>query len=311
MGNQGHCSEGYRRLCEYVWAGAIGKITETHSWTDRANGGAGPRPPTQPVPAGMHWDEWIGPAPYRDYHKDLHPHEWHGWYDFGNGSLGNMACHVMDGVYWALKIEHPDEHRAGRGVRRQRRALSHRHADPLGFPGPRRHAGREGLLVRRPYGGQPTRASDDPKAPKAKRGPAHPAAAAGGIAEEVSRREVRHQRHAVRGRERHHLHRHLRRQHAHRAQGENEGIARAAQVAAAAQEHSFGDFLAAVREGRSDTAAGFDYSTRLTEFMLLGNLAQLAGVGKRIEWDGPNMKVKNLPELNRHLQREYRKGWEV
>src|SRR6266480_5033278 len=107
MGNQGHCEEGYRRLCEYIWSGVIGKVTETHSWTDRANGGVGPRPPTLPVPAGLHWDSWIGPAPYRDYHSDLHPHEWHGWYDFGNGSIGNMGCHVLDGVYWALKIEHP------------------------------------------------------------------------------------------------------------------------------------------------------------------------------------------------------------
>jgi hypothetical protein len=63
MGNQGHCEEGYRRLCEFVWAGVVGNITETHSWTNRANGGVGPRPPTLPVPAGLHWDNWIGPAP--------------------------------------------------------------------------------------------------------------------------------------------------------------------------------------------------------------------------------------------------------
>ncbi|MCX5684161.1 MAG: Gfo/Idh/MocA family oxidoreductase, partial [Planctomycetota bacterium] len=107
MGNQGRSGEGYRRLCEFIWAGAIGNVTEVHCWTDRANGGAGPRPATEPVPAGMHWEEWIGPSPYRDFHKDLHPHEWHGWYDFGNGSLGNMACHVMDGVVWALKLQHP------------------------------------------------------------------------------------------------------------------------------------------------------------------------------------------------------------
>src|SRR5439155_19047226 len=107
MGNQGHCEEGYRLLCEYIWAGTIGKVTETHSWTDRANGGVGPRPAVQPVPAGMHWEEWIGPAPYRDYHDDLQPHEWHGWYDFGNGSIGNMGCHILDGVHWALKLEHP------------------------------------------------------------------------------------------------------------------------------------------------------------------------------------------------------------
>jgi hypothetical protein len=108
MGNQGHCQDGYRRLCEFIWAGVIGNVTETHSWTDRANGGIGPRPPQVPAPEGLHWDEWIGPAPYREFHTDLHPHEWHGWYDFGNGSLGNMGCHVLDGVYWALKLEHPN-----------------------------------------------------------------------------------------------------------------------------------------------------------------------------------------------------------
>ena len=107
MGNQGHCEEGYRRLCEFIWSGVIGHIKETHSWTDRANGGVGPRPPVEPAPAGLHWEEWIGPAPYRDFHSDIHPHEWHGWYDFGNGSIGNMGCHILDGVFWALKVEHP------------------------------------------------------------------------------------------------------------------------------------------------------------------------------------------------------------
>src|SRR5437016_2464991 len=73
MGNQGHCEDGYRRLCEFVNAGVVGKIIETHSWTDRANGGVGPRPPSMPPPEGLHWDEWIGPAPYREFHTDLHP----------------------------------------------------------------------------------------------------------------------------------------------------------------------------------------------------------------------------------------------
>src|SRR3989441_12692340 len=85
----------------------MGKAPEPLRGTDRANGGVGPRPPSDPPPAGVNWDQWIGPAPYRDYHADLHPHEWHGWYDFGNGSLGNMGCHVLDGVFWALKIQHP------------------------------------------------------------------------------------------------------------------------------------------------------------------------------------------------------------
>ena len=74
-------------------------------------------------------------------------------------------------------------------------------------------------------------------------------------------------------------------------------------------KNSFADFLRACREGNSDIAAGFDYSARLTEFTLLGNLAQHAGKGRKVEWDGPNMKVVNLPELKQFICREYRDGW--
>ena len=72
----------------------------------------------------------------------------------------------------------------------------------------------------------------------------------------------------------------------------------------------FHDFLRACREGKTDTATNFDYAARLTEFTLLGHLAQHAGPGKKVLWDGPNMKVTNLPGLNQWLKREYRKGWE-
>jgi hypothetical protein len=75
-------------------------------------------------------------------------------------------------------------------------------------------------------------------------------------------------------------------------------------------QNSFADFLRAVREGKNDTATGFDYAARLTEFTLLGNLAQHAGKGRKVEWDGPNMKVTNLPELNQFIRRDYRKGWQ-
>jgi predicted dehydrogenase len=104
MGNQGHCSDAIRKACEYIWDGAIGNVTETHSLLGRDFGGRGGRPPTQPVPAGLHWEEWIGPAPYRDYHRDLHPFNWRNWRDFGTGTIGDMACHNLDAVFWALKI---------------------------------------------------------------------------------------------------------------------------------------------------------------------------------------------------------------
>ena len=101
----------------------------------------------------------------------------------------------------------------------------------------------------------------------------------------------------------------LRRRHAHRRQGEvptspqpPKSLPRPGSIA--------GDFLRACREGKTDTAAGFDYSARLTEFALLGNLAQHAGQNKLVEWDGPQMKVTNLPELNAWIGRPYRKGWQ-
>ena len=63
LGNHHHSSESVRRLCEYIWAGAIGNVTETYSWARTGRGGIGGRLPGEPVPAGLHWDEWIGPAP--------------------------------------------------------------------------------------------------------------------------------------------------------------------------------------------------------------------------------------------------------
>ena len=69
------------------------------------------------------------------------------------------------------------------------------------------------------------------------------------------------------------------------------------------------DFLDAVRSGKTETSVSFDYGTRLTEFAHLGNLAMHAGAGKTVMWDGANMKVTNLRELNALVKRPYRKGW--
>ena len=71
------------------------------------------------------------------------------------------------------------------------------------------------------------------------------------------------------------------------------------------------DFLDAVRAGKTETAVSFDYGTRLTEFSILGNLAMKAGAGKKVMWDGPNMKVTNIPELNAWVKRPYRDGWKA
>src|ERR1051326_790972 len=310
MGNQGHCEDGYRRLCEFVWGGVVGNITETHSWTDRANGGVGPRPPSMSVPDGLHWDEWIGPAPYRDFHTDLHPHEWHGWYDFGNGSLGNMGCHVLDGVYWALKVDHPTsiETEEISGGSDERYPLGSR----IRFDIPAR-AGMPALKAYW-YEGLKKGATEGPL---------------GGL-------------HAAKGEARNFPKslKELQKQYPDEVMDEpdsgtlyvgEKGVLYTATYGGKMhvvpmekmekltqppktlprQKSIMTDFLNAVREGQKETYASFDYGARLTEFTLLGNLAQHAGLGKKVEWNGPKMKVTNIPELNKWVKREYRKGWKV
>jgi hypothetical protein len=308
MGNQGHCEDGYRRLCEFVWAGVVGNIKETHSWTNRANGGVGPRPPYLPPPAGLHWDNWIGPAPYRDYHTDLHPHEWHGWYDFGNGSLGNMGCHVLDGVFWALKIEHPtsvecEEMRGGSDERYPTGSRLRWDIPARGDMPPAKAYWYEGF-------------NKDATG-----------SAAGRLKE-------------AKGKDRNFpsLLAELQKQYPdEEMDGPDSGtiyvgekgilytgtyggkfhilpLEKMQQMTQPPRtlprpKNTMTDFLTACREGKTETAAPFDYGARLTEFTLLGNLAQHAGVGKKLEWDGPNMKVTNLPDLNQWVQRPYRNGW--
>ncbi len=111
MGNQGHSGEGIRLICEWVADGAIGEIREAHAWTNRPVWPSGvevDRPKEAPEPpAGLDWDLWIGPAAHRPYHPSYHPAKWRAWWDFGTGSLGDMACHIVDPVFWALKLKYP------------------------------------------------------------------------------------------------------------------------------------------------------------------------------------------------------------
>ncbi len=111
MGNQGHSGEGTRQICEWIWAGAIGNVHEVYAWTNRPVWPQGievGRPADRPpIPAALDWDLWIGPAQYRPYHPTYHPGKWRAWWDFGTGSLGDLGCHILDPVFWALKLKYP------------------------------------------------------------------------------------------------------------------------------------------------------------------------------------------------------------
>src|SRR5262245_31272200 len=107
MGTRIHASANSRRVVELVQSGAIGPVTECHVWCGKTWSG-GERPTqTPPVPPTLHWDLWLGPAPARPYHPTYQPANWRRWWDFGSGTLGDMACHLMDLPQWALDLRHP------------------------------------------------------------------------------------------------------------------------------------------------------------------------------------------------------------
>lgn len=111
MGNQGNSFTDIRRVCEWIWSGAIGDVTEVHAWTDRPIWPQGLQRPqeTMKVPKTLDWNLFLGPAKYRPYHSAYTPWNWRGWWDFGTGALGDMACHVLDPVFSALKLKYPSK----------------------------------------------------------------------------------------------------------------------------------------------------------------------------------------------------------
>ncbi|HEX5026094.1 MAG TPA: Gfo/Idh/MocA family oxidoreductase [Agriterribacter sp.] len=111
MGNQGGSGDGVRRMKELVDSGMIGEVHTVHTWTNRPVWPQGLPTPTGKfdVPKELDWNLWIGPAKMIDYNPAYLPSKWRGWYAFGTGSLGDMACHIMDPVYRILPIDYPSD----------------------------------------------------------------------------------------------------------------------------------------------------------------------------------------------------------
>ncbi len=104
MGNQAHANDHMRRCVELIRAGLIGKVREIHAWTNRpiwAQGFAQP-PEAEKVPRAIDWKQWLGPAPSVPYSSQIAPFAWRGWWNYGTGALGDMACHIMDVGYWSM-----------------------------------------------------------------------------------------------------------------------------------------------------------------------------------------------------------------
>jgi predicted dehydrogenase len=290
MGNQGHCSETFRRACEDLWAGAVGNVTETHTILGRNFGGTGGRPPTKPVPPGVHWDEWIGPAPYRDYHDGLHPFSWRSWRDFGTGSIGDMACHNVDCVFSGLKIYE----------------AKHYTIECLNTNGGSKEMWAQDNVVR----------YDIPA-----RGKLPPVQVYvydhAGLKPEVMK-EAEKEFGIEMGEDTLYIgDKGLYRTGGHASlatiltPGRAEEFGESPKVLPRAHGGPIEDLYYAIRNGTTPASNFPDAATPLTAFVLSGQLAQYAGVGKIVKWDVRKMKCTNMPELNQYVGRTYRPGWEV
>jgi len=284
MGNQRHCEEPVRRMSELVWAGAIGKIKEAHTILGRNFGGTGGRPATKPVPAGLHWDEWIGPAPFREYHEKLHPGDWRHFRAFGTGTVGDMACHWMDFPFWGLKVYDvkkfsvtclatkggsEEMYPSDNAVRYDLPA----HGDIPALqwfvydhtPEPfvadlekkfNRKLFVEGSVIVGDKGSimQDARTLPDDLAKDFMNTPKTLPRGHGGPIE---------------------------------------------------------DLFWAIRNQTTGCSNFTEWGGPLTSFALTSHMAQFAGVGKTLDWDVEKMECTNVPAVNKYIKREYRKGWEV
>ena len=117
MGNQGHTTNGIRLMKEWYEAGVLGEVKEVHAWIGAFDFRPGhywtkPKkfpPPKHLIPNYLDWNLWLGPAKYRDFNSAYAPKSWRGFYDFGNGQLGDWACHTLDGPFWSLDLGMPSK----------------------------------------------------------------------------------------------------------------------------------------------------------------------------------------------------------
>jgi predicted dehydrogenase len=301
MGNQGHSGEGVRLTCEWIWDGAIGDVREVHTWTNRPIWPQGIGRPTEtpPVPGTLDWDLWIGPAPARPYHPCYTPLFWRGWWDFGTGSLGDMACHIIDPVFTALKLGYPLSVEANvtsyrvKGESGWTNLVENKETYPLSsiirydfpargnMPPVRLNWYDGGLLPARPAELEPGRKLGDSgvifEGDKGKimcgtygEGPR--------IIPEAKMREYQRPPKTI-----------------PRIEGGGEG-----------HEQNWVDAC----KGGEPACSNFDYSGPLTETVVMGNLA-VRFPNRKLEWDGENMKVTNLEEANEYVHRQYRQGWSL
>jgi len=277
MGTQIHAGANYRRAVELVWSGTIGDVKEVHVWNP-ARYSPGDRPKdTPPVPAGLDWDLWLGPAPERPYHPCYVPGNWRGWWDFGTGGLGDFFCHYVDLAFWALKLRHPVSVEA-EGSPLHPESCAQWIIARYEFPA------RENLPpVRLTWydGGKQPSLLNEAKLPPWKAGVLF-VGDKGLLMADYGQRKLF-----------------------------PEEKFKGFQPPKPTISDSIGhhqEWVMACKKG-SPTTCNFDYSGPLTEAALLGIAAYRSG--EKFQWNAKDLKPVNAPKAERYIQREYRRGWRL
>jgi Oxidoreductase family, NAD-binding Rossmann fold/Oxidoreductase family, C-terminal alpha/beta domain len=289
LGNQGQASEGTRLVCEFIWAGAIGPVREVHSWSNRYISPRGVERPkeTPPVPKTLDWDLWLGPAPYRPYNPCYLPFTWRGWWDFGSGVLGDIGCHQFAPIFRALKLGYPTCVEACSSSFYEPAAVTEETAPKASivryeFPA------REGMpplkLTWYDGGMMPARPKELPEGLRF--GDPDDNLYVGDKGKMLGHRLLPESRSREYG--------------------------KPPKVLPRSPGHHKEWILAC--KGGEPAGSNFDVSGPLTEVVLLGNVAVRMGQtlyekGLKLYYDGPNMKVTNLPEANKYIRSVYREGW--
>ena len=300
MGNQGHSGDGTRLVCEWIAAGVIGTVREVDAWTNRPVWPQGievGRPTeTPPVPAGLDWDRWLGPAPFRPYHPAYVPGTWRAWCDFGTGSLGDLGCHILDAAFWAMKLKYPISvegcistywHDLWKQTQPKNETFPRSTIVRYQFPArgelpPVKLTWWDGgMMPPRPDGLDPDEELGDKD---------------GGL--------VFHGDKGILicgcyGRSPRVF-----------PEAKMRDLPKTPQTLARIPEGIDGhekDWVRACKGG-SPSSSNFDYSGPLTEMVLLGNLA-VRCPNRKLLWDGENMLVTNDKASNEFVRRKYREGW--
>jgi len=281
MGNQGTAGAALRKAAALLRKGILGKVTEVHVWTNRPiwpQGGERPAP--KDPPPHLEWDLWLGPAPERPYGDGYHPFSWRGWWDFGTGALGDMACHTVNLPYMGLDLKDP--------VSVQAETSGHnRDSYPkwsvISYEFPANDW--RGPLKMIWY--------DGGKRPPADLLDGENMARSGALV--IGEKGKLYSPGDYGG--------------SYKLLGGAEEV----EVEFPQSPGHFQEWVDAIRGGKPAMSNFPDYASSLTETVLLGNLAVWVanepGVGPKVEWDAKQMKVKNISGLETIIKPVYRKGY--